>query len=296
MKKILVIKTGASGDVVRTTTLLHLFKNDEIVWVTTKMNGIFLPQKMDNLKIVSIDEFNPNEWGEFSMVVSLEDDLRCASLASSVKTKELIGIYLDGDSIQYTAVDTTWFDMGLVSVHGKTKADELKQLNTSTYQMMLFNMFGKEFKGEEYFIREDVLANPKKNLIGLEKRAGDRWPTKVWNNYDQLQNKLEELGYEVFCFENRENIKEYIQDISKCSIVVSGDTLTMHLALALKIPSVGIFTCTSPSEIFGYERMEKIISPKLNDAFYTNEYLLDVLNAIKVEEVLESVLSALKKI
>ena len=78
--------------------------------------------------------------------------------------------------------------------------------------------------------------------------------------------------------------------------MVSGDTLTMHLALALKIPSVGIFTCTSPSEIFGYERMEKIISPKLNDAFYTNEYLLDVLNAIKVEEVLESVLSALKKI
>lgn len=295
MKKILIIKTGASGDVVRTTTLLHMFKDAKIVWVTTKMNGNFLPQKMDNLKIAYIDEFKAELYGKFDLVISLEDDFVCASLASSVETEELIGICVKENKIQYTALDTTWFDMGLVSKYGKEAADELKKVNTLSYQTMLFKMFGKEFKGEEYLIREDVSQNSKNNLIGLEARAGDRWPTKVWNQFDQLGEKLKTLGYEVFYFENRDNIKNYIEDVSKCSVVITGDTLTMHLALALKISTIGLFTCTSPTEIYDYGRMQKIVSPKLNEAFYTNEYLPEVLNAIKLDEVLAAILRVATK-
>lgn len=291
MDKILIIKTGASGDVVRTTILLHLFKNEEIIWVTNNMNGSLLPQNRKHLTIVTKDNFKPTEYGEFSLVVSLEDDFECASLATQVNAKKLVGMYVDGETIKYRAHDTTWFDMGLVSKYGKERADELKKINTQTYQTLLFKMFDKVFKGEEYLIREDVTPNPQAKLIGLEARAGDRWPTKVWNGYDDLNNKLTDKGYQVTFFENKDNIKDYIEDIAKCSVVVTGDTLTLHLALALKIPTVALFTCTSATEIYGYDRMTKIVSSKLNEAFYTNLYMPEVLNAIKTEEVLNAVLA-----
>jgi heptosyltransferase-2 len=106
-----------------------------------------------------------------------------------------------------------------------------------------------------------------------------------------LNNKLVDKGYKVMFFENKDNIKDYIEDISKCSVVVTGDTLTLHIALALKIPTVALFTCTSSTEIYGYGRMTKIVSSKLDEAFYTNLYMPEVLNAIKTDEVLNAVLA-----
>lgn len=44
--KILIIKLGAAGDVVRTTTLLHLFKND---YVERAVKSISLEEVMPTL-------------------------------------------------------------------------------------------------------------------------------------------------------------------------------------------------------------------------------------------------------
>lgn len=291
MSRILIIKTGASGDVVRTTVLLHLFKNDEIVWLTSEMNKPLLPQNIDNLKIISIEEFNPQEYGFFDLVVSLEDDFICASLASQVDASEVIGIYVDNKEIKYKAHDTTWFDMGLVSKYGKQKADELKKINKESYQTLLYRMFNKEFNGEEYLISKPLKESSRTKLIGLEARAGNRWPTKVWNGFSELNEQLNKSGFDTYFFENRNTMIEFIDDISKCSVVVTGDTLTLHLSLALKLPTVGLFTCTSPTEIYDYGRLTKIVSPKLNEAFYTNEYKPEVLDAILMEDVMSATLN-----
>jgi len=290
-KKILIIKTGASGDVVRTTTLLHLFNNDKIVWITKGVNCDLLPQKQKNLTILDINKISTQNLDHFDLIISLDDEFLCAQIATETSKDKLVGTYIKSGKIVYTEDSSEWFDMGLVSKFGKQKADEIKMKNKSSVQEILFRLLGAKFKGEEYLIREDIKVKRNNNLIGIEARAGDRWPTKCWHKYDELAEKLIEKKFEVRFFEQRETIKSYIEDVAECSIVVSGDTLGMHIALALKIPTVALFTCTSPTEIFGYNRMKKIVSPKLMDAFYTKEYRKDVLDAIELEKVLNTLLS-----
>jgi heptosyltransferase II len=287
MKRILIIKTGASGDVLRTSVLLHLFKEDQITWITTAVNSRLLPQQMLNLKIVPIENIHLSEdLNDFDMTISLDDDFNCAELATKINTGQIIGAYSRDGKVLYSDSSKEWFDMGLISVYGKSKADELKKTNLFSYQEILFRMLGHQFSGEEYLIREDIVLSPKGKLIGIEARAGKRWPTKAWNQFDVLAEHLTKFGYEVHFFAQRILITDYLKDIAKCSLVVSGDSLAMHMALALKRPTIALFTCTSPTEIYSYDRLVKIISPKLYDAFYTNEYRPDVLNSIKVSEVL----------
>ncbi len=292
MSKIAIIKIGAKGDVVRTTVLLHLFKNDDITWVTSKNNIRVLPFKQENLRnVIAIEDVNHsgvlNE--HFDLVISLDDDFKCAVLATKIKSKELVGTYADGSTIRYTSSSNEWFDMGLSSRLGKEVADQLKWENVYSYQEILFRMLGYSFNGEEYIIPEDVISKGVEIVIGIESRAGDRWPTKVWNKYTQLAEKLVNEGYQCVFFEERRNIKDYMQDIGNVSLFIGGDTLGMHVALALKIPVLTIFTCTSPTEIYAYNRMEKIVSPFLGKAFYKTDYCPEAVDSIGLNKVYDSV-------
>lgn len=294
MKNVFVIKTGASGDVVRTTIILHLFKNCNIHWLTKTMNASLLPQNLDNLNIYEIENFNVKNLPNIDIIVSLDDDFNCATIAASIPCKKLYGAFINDDGkVSYTK--SRWFDMGLISKFGKATADEMKKANQETFHTLMYEMLDAKYNNEEYWLREDVQHDPSPKLIGLESRAGGRWPTKVWNNYKALQKKLEENGFKTVVFEERTTMKEYMQDISKCELVVTGDSLAMHLSLALKIKTVAIFTCTSATEIYGYNRMSKIVSPLLFDAFYTNDYREDVLNAISVDEVYNEVINLYNK-
>jgi len=288
-EKIIIIKIGATGDVVRTTTLLHLYPNANITWITAKKNIAILPFKRPSLKrIVAIEDIETSGILEeyFDFLISLDDDVACASLASKLKAKKIFGSYIQDKKVVYTPDAYEWFDMGLSSRFGKEKADQLKWENKYSFQEILFRMLGKEFNGEEYLIPEDIVSQGKSNVIGIESRAGNRWPTKVWNQYVQLADYLRSIGYTIVFFEERDNIKDYLQDIGNVSLVICGDTLAMHIAIALKIPCVTFFTCTSPVEIYGYNRMEKLVSPYLKDAFYKTDYLPQAVSSIHLEEVL----------
>jgi heptosyltransferase II len=72
-------------------------------------------------------------------------------------------------------------------------------------------------------------------------------------------------------------------------LIISGDTLAMHIALGYKIPCIGIFNCTSPSEIYDYGVLQKVTSPLLNDFFYNTQYLKTATEAVSIDEVLHAV-------
>ena len=95
---------------------------------------------------------------------------------------------------------------------------------------------------------------------------------KRWPHYGLLKNELERAGFDVYYLKQRKNIVDYIKDIDKCNILVSGDTLAMHVGLGLKKQLVTIFMCTSPWEVHDYGRMTKIISPLLRKGFYKKTF------------------------
>jgi heptosyltransferase II len=292
LEKILVIKTGAAGDVVRTSVLLNALFG-KVTWLTEAKYKDLFPEShpwVENILPVA-------EWTElkfkdpFDLVISLEEDLRCATIASKVPSRKLTGVYAEGNTLNYTADSACWFDLGLLSKQGLEIANSLKAKNTLAYQQLLFTMIGMKFNGEKYVVYKNPTLNPTPGVIGLERRAGKRWNNKIWSGYDHLAAKLSASGYKIKFLGELPSIKAYLDDIARCTYVISGDTLAMHIALAYQRPCIAIFNCTSPAEIFDYGLLRKIISPRLEKYFYKRGFDEDAVNAISVEEV-ESVVKS----
>ena len=285
----LIIKLGALGDVLRTTPLLRVLEGT-ITWMTSGPAASLLAEnhRIDHLNCIE----RPHDslfHEHFDLVINLEDELAAATLASRIKAENLVGAYLDGHRVAYTDSAREWFDMSLISRFGKEKADQLKANNRRTYQDLIFSMLGRRFQSEEYLLNMPVKKLPIPNLVGLETRAGAVWPMKRWNKFEALGSRLEDAGFQVKTFQQRDQLRDYADDINECEYIVCGDTLAMHLGLALRKKVVAIFTCTSPHEIFDYQRMTKIVSPLWIDYFYRRDFEPGAGEAISVESVLEAV-------
>jgi heptosyltransferase II len=285
MENILIIKTGAAGDVVRTTSLLNVLEGN-IYWVTADESKPLLPDDRAGLIVLSVEEaFQSLKSIKFAQVISLEEDNDCAKLASEATAGEVTGIYLNNGRINYTNNSAGWFDMSRVSKFGLVKANKLKAENSASYQTHIFKMLGKFFNGEPYQIFTDDSIETNNELIGIEKRTGTQWPDKQWWGYDKLISKLEEKGHQVKVFTQRNNIRDYLRDIAGCSHIVSGDTLAMHIALAYKKTCTAIFNCTSPQEIYDYGLLKKAVSPLLNQYFYSSSLDREVIESVPVGDV-----------
>lgn len=293
MGDILIIKLGATGDVIRTTPLLRAFP-DNFFWITSPYNLPVVPLPED--KKFSFQQLPSWIYGHrFDCILNLEESGEMASLAATLKASAKIGALADQHGqLYYTDSARDWFDRSLISQLGKEKANQLKWENRRTYQSFLFAMLEKEFRGEEYLLPEFTSGfSPANLIVGLEHRVGKQWPNKGWEGYPALRHRLEEEGMVVRTFEDRKDILQYMQDISACHLLVSGDTLAMHVALGLKIPCITLFNCTSPWEIEGYNRMIKLVSPLLGKYFYRTESNGEARSAIPVDHVHASVRSML---
>jgi heptosyltransferase II len=287
MDKILLIKTGAAGDVVRTTILLTALKG-RITWVVDNSYAGLLPVNHPNLeRVIALEHaWEQLQQEHFDCIVSLEEDMACAQLAMRLHSNRLIGIYPENEQVTYTPECADWLDMSLISKLGRTAANALKQKNTATFQELLLQMFNLPFNGEPYCIYQNTAIQPDKQVVGIETRVGDRWPNKGWSGYPALVEQLQQQGYTCKVLTQRASITQYLDDIAGCGYLISGDTLAMHVAMAYQIPSIAIFNCTSPTEIYHYGTLQKAVSPLLSQAFYKTSFSQEVVDSISVEEVL----------
>lgn len=288
-KSILIIKLGALGDVIRTTPLLRVLSG-RITWLTSPAaEELLRGNPMIHRLIVQASPDQPLD-EKFDLVVNLEDSPETARLAASAAGGEIVGPYWTADGISYSGPNCDWFDMSLSSRFGRARADELKLANRETYQSMVFAAFGLTFQDEDPVMDLGLNNTEVRGLVGLERRAGNVWPTKRWNGYEALAERLQAAGYRTKFFEQRDTTIEYAGDINECEFVVCGDTLAMHIALALGKRVVALFTCTSPHEIYGYGRLRKVVSPLLEQHFYQRAYSAAPAEAISVETVYRALL------
>lgn len=289
MKNILIIKVGALGDVLRTTPLLKPLQGN-IVWVTSDKAAPLLLGNPDISRIYFINDLPDSLLNEqFDLVINLEEDSETAELASKLNKKSLVGAYMGEAGITYTESASEWFDMSLISRFGRKKADELKVSTRSSYQEVIFSLLGLRFQGEEYVLSTPLKKQPRAKLVGLEPRVGDVWPTKRWTKYEKLAIQLERSGFQVKFFHQRDRLEEYIEDINECETIVCGDTLAMHVGLALRKNVVGIWTCSNPHETPDYAGLYKVPSPLWERYFIRREYTPIPADAIPVEAVFNGV-------
>jgi lipopolysaccharide heptosyltransferase II len=293
--KILIVKINATGDVVRTTTLLRLLQDEDVTWITARTNVELIDGSGGEVRCLSWDDRELARDRHYDLVISLEDEVETAAFVEQVRHAQRFGAYLHNDGrVVYTKDSQAWFDLSLISRYGRRRADELKLQNRRTYQELIFEGLALQFNGEQYVLPAPAPTDLAGD-VAIAAVAGPMWPMKGWAYYDRLQRELEATGLRVNVLPRRRTLLEHMGDVRNHRCLVGGDSLPMHLALGTGTPCVTLFNCTSPWEIYDYGIQKKIVSPLLETFFYQRGHDPAATSAISLEEVFDAVVMSLQE-
>lgn len=204
LMRLLILKTGALGDVLRSTSILpglsEAHGDLDVTWVTAPAAEALVVSHPLVQRVLCVDpgdrravaDLGESLQGEsWDWVLSFDDEEPLCRLASSLKTIKLSGAYLTkaGDRA-YTDDVAPWFEMGLLSRDGKDEADRLKVQNQRSHPQIFASMLGIEMGAPEFPLPDKALTAAASFaadsslrrggiVIGLNTGAGGRWRTKA---------------------------------------------------------------------------------------------------------------------
>lgn len=266
-RDVLVIKLGALGDVVRTTALLPALSPARVTWVCGAEAVPLLRGLPGVHRVVALRDWRRALDRRYCWAINLDESPAACDVVARADAVRSSGLRRERGGVRYAAAAAPLFDRSLVSRFGRRRADELKRRGRSSYQSLMFRACGLKFRGEPPIVPLSA-KRVSDRIVAFETRVGQRWPLKAWSGWEELRRRLEANGLEVRVLRQRTGLADYLRDINECGVIVCGDTLALHVALALGKKAVGIFLCTSPAEIHGYGLLSKVVHPRLNAHFY----------------------------
>ena len=322
-KKILIINFGAKGNIIRTTSLLRRIKkkypNSYVSWLVSGENKdvLFGNKFIDRVLVYNLDNVLRLKYEKFDVVYSLDTDGPGMTIANLVNSKEKFGYYLDetGNTASFNKSADYYYEIAL--------SDVLKRKNKKSFQEMIFEATEEKFDGEKYvfdltkkakeygeeFARKNKLGG---KVIGINVGSSDRWPAKKWSKkkiVEFIKKVLDGTDYNIMVLggpyeqkEQREvldkfssgrvigndcnnSYEEFTGVVNLCEIVVTGDTLTLHVSIGLNKKTIALFFCTPSWEIYDYGFVKKILSPLFEKYVFSDLYVEELANSISVEEV-----------
>lgn len=147
-------------------------------------------------------------------------------------------------------------------------------------------------EGRDSFRQETVPgaksdALPAQPIVGLNLGGGGRWKKKQWkpHHFETFgRHVIEELGARLLLIGGRQEaallnelqsklpagvissgpdrtLRQTASLIGQCAVIVTGDSLALHLASALRVPTLVLLGPTSAAELELYDRGEHVIAP-----------------------------------
>ena len=295
---VLMIKLDAMGDVLRTTALLpalvEAHPRASITWITRREARPLLER---NPYITEILDYGEDALLQlrvrtFDRVINLDAGSTSAALASAANGTKKDGFTLDARGyVQPTnSAARKWLEMGVF--------DDIKRQGTTTYQDMMADIVGLTGRPHRYVLQltDEERERGKVHLqrlgvdltcpvVGLNTGAGRRWELKQWREegYLELIQRITKKQPTQFVLlggpEERERhkrltsrssvplidagcdnpVRHFASLVGACHLVITGDTLAMHLSLALSRRTIVLFGPTSAAEIELYGLGEKVV-------------------------------------
>src|SRR5438067_169578 len=104
----LIVKLGATGDVVRTTPLLRKL-GGHITWLTAEKNRVLLENLREDLRCIPWEQRELIRDRKYDLVINLEDDLDTGLFLKTIEFKQWFGAHLNGGTaLQYTQDSRGW--------------------------------------------------------------------------------------------------------------------------------------------------------------------------------------------
>jgi ADP-heptose:LPS heptosyltransferase len=295
--KILIIKLDAIGDVLRTTSILQAVKNkypnSNITWLTkSAAKDIFKNNPLvDNLLFFEDPHLSLRLLTEvFDLLLHPDTSPISAAIAAAARAKERKGFIMDnlGKVVPVDVRGIEWLEMGAF--------DQMKKANTKSYQQIVHEILDLDYKKGEIIINLDEREKNLRNkfyadnhldkydfIIGINTGASHRWRFKQWRHegykelislldkrkdtgvllYGGIEEKemnqnLKERFPNVIDTGSKNSLREFFALTDLADIMITGDTMALHAATALKKKVICLFGPTSSNEIEDYGRVKKI--------------------------------------
>ncbi len=315
--RVLVIKLGAIGDVIRTTPLLHRFRREfprgHVTWLT-RFPDVVPRSAVDEVMAFDLAALIRLTATEFDLVVNLDKDAEACALASRIPARVRKGFILAGGVPAPADADAAGkFATGIF--------DDVSKVNRKSYVAEIFEIAGWRWEGEEYILDRPPagawsLASPRPR-VGLNTGCGGRWVSRLWPEeyWSRLARELMGRGIGVLLLggeaEDEKNrrlaqatgaeyaghfpLAEFIDLVAQTDLVVSAVTMAMHIAIGLKRPLILFNNIFNRHEFELYGRGE-IIEPSIPcDCYYQPVCPQECMRAIEVPRVLAACVTHLPR-
>lgn len=272
MAKVLIIKLGYSetldkeisattslGDVLRTTVILHFFKKDHVSWLVDEKAFPLLEcnPNIQRILIYNLETVLQLQRERFDTVINLEKVPGLCALADSINAWRRFGFRFDevrGKAQSYDAAE---------KVLSLCLHLEEKRKSKRYWQEALAEMIDKKWGKEKYILG----YNPRNKInfdIGFNWAAGGKWKNKSWpKEYWQELEGLIKNKYSISWQRGLDNLYDYMDWINSCRLILTNDSLGMHLAIALGKKTIALFGPSSSKEVYLYG-LGKILTPKVS--------------------------------
>jgi len=253
-RRILIVKLGAIGDVIRTTPLLRKIKQTEpgaeVWWLT--LTPEILPDSVDVALPFTVQSVVTLSAVSFDAVYNLDKDREACALCDSLSAKVKKGFTLrEGRCAPIDAEAEHKYLTGI--------SDLLSRQNTKSYQQEVFEICGYRFSGETYLmpeVGEFEWELPRSGaVVGLNTGCGGRWTSRLWPEeyWVELATRLLDAGATPLLLggeqEHDKNLRiarasgalylghfplpRFISEVGQCDLVVTAVTMAMHIAIGL---------------------------------------------------------------
>lgn len=296
--RILIIKLGATGDVLRTTPILRelktKFPDSHITWIVEPISAPLLKSNpmIDRVLAPNFETLSRLHVEEFDWMLCLDKVEAATSLAMLSRATEKRGFGLTPQGTLTILNPQAEFAL-LMGVSDHLKFHE----NQKAYQQIVFEAVGFGYRNHRYVLELEAdaqgwarsfYANHGLNspVVGLNTGAGTGFAGKAWRveKWAALARRAQnELGAKVLLLggpQERERnaeivaraadavvdsgtsntLPQFIALVDGCDAIVTGDTTGMHVAIARQVPTVALFGSTCAQEIDLYGRGEKIVA------------------------------------
>ncbi len=317
--RILIIKLGAAGDVIRTTPLLARFRKEypgaHITWLTHTPE-ILPKSQIDKIYKFDFKAIYALTHLKFDVVVNLDKDVEACALLSDIPAARKFGFgWQDGHIVPVNALAEHKLLTGAF--------DNLSRLNRKNYLQEIFEICGFEFQQEPYVLEVDPQYASmwsklhervgERKIIGLNTGCGERWLTRLWPEeyWISLIRQLQAKNYFPLLLggpaEDAQNLRlaqssgahypgtfslqQFISLTSQCRVIVTPVTMMMHIALGLRIPLVLFNNIFNPYEFELYGNGVMLQPESGCDCYFANTCKRErhCMHDLRVETVLSAI-------
>jgi len=314
-KRILIIKLGAIGDVIRTTPLLRKLKKEykkaEIWWIT--LTPEVLPAVVDVPISFTVQNILVLQSVHFDVAFNLDKDREACALMSVISADVKKGYTLkDGKCIPS--------DRGAEHKYLTGLFDDISKKNRKSYQQEIFEISGFKFGGEKYIMpqvpdhRWDLPKN--RIVVGLNTGCGGRWTSRLWPDeyWIELVRRLRRKHYVPLLLggeqEHKKNqaiarrsqalyfgyfpLSQFMSLVNRCEIIVTAVTMAMHIAIGLQKKIVLFNNIFNKNEFELYGR-GRILEPDIAcNCYYSPSCPNDCMRSLSVDAVFDACEQLLK--